>query len=423
MDINTRAVKGNIVYAAAKDKLCINRSAWLICENGLVQGICKELPQKFAGIKTEDFGDRLIVPGFVDLHTHAPQYAFRGTGMDLQLLEWLNTYTFPEEAKYNDLNYAERAYSVFADDLKNGVTTRAMVFGTVHIDATLLLMQLIEKSGIKAYVGKVNMDRNCPAYICEGQEASIADTEKFIEKAANFKNVKPILTPRFTPSCTDETMAALGRISKRTGLYVQTHLSENKSEIAWVRSLCPQSSCYADTYRRAGLLGSHTKTILAHCVHPSDGDMYFLKRKSAFVAHCPQSNINLCSGAAPVRRFLDEGINCGIGTDCAGGSSLSMLRAVQDAIMVSKLRYSLLDNSLAPLNITEAFYLATKGGGEFFKNVGSFENGYEFDAVVLSEENLPHPQPMTIENRLERLIYLADERAVKAKYVSGIKII
>lgn len=423
MDTDIRAIKGHIVYAKTKNELCIHLSSWLVCENSTVEGIYNVLPEKFSGIVTTDFGDSLIVPGFVDLHTHAPQYAFIGTGMDLQLLEWLNTCTFPEEAKYNDLNYAERAYTMFADDLKKGVTTRAVVFGTVHADATLLLMQLIEKSGIKAFVGKVNMDRNCPAYICEEHEAAIADTKAFIEKTTGFKNVKPILTPRFTPSCTDQTMAALGELSKREGLYVQTHLCENKSEIAWVRSLCPQSSCYADTYHRAGLLGTHTKTVLAHCVHPAEEDIYFLKRKGAFVAHCPQSNINLCSGAAPIRLFLDEGIKCGIGTDCAGGTCLSMLRGVQDAIMVSKLRFSLLDEGLVPLNVTEAFYLATKGGGEFFENVGSFENGYEFDAVVLSEENLPHPQPMTIENRLERLIYLADERAIKAKYVSGVKII
>lgn len=423
MNINTRAIKGHIVYTKSKNELCIHEASWLVCENGKVSGIYKDLPEKYKGINTEDFGDKLILPGFVDLHTHAPQYAFRGTGMDLQLLEWLNTYTFPEEAKYADISYAKRAYTMFGNELKSGVTTRAVVFGTVHVEATLMLMDIIEKSGIKAFVGKVNMDRNCPAYICETPIKTLADTKDFIERSAKYINVKPILTPRFTPSCTDETMAALGQLSKATGIYVQTHLCENKSEIAWVRSLSPQSSCYADTYRRAALLGSHTKTILAHCVHPDDGDMYFLKRKGAFVAHCPQSNVNLCSGVAPVRRFLDEGIKCGIGTDCAGGSSLFMLRAVQDAIMASKLRFSLYDDTQAPLDVTQALYLATKGGGEFFGNCGSFEAGYELDAVVLSEENIPHPQQMSIENRLERVIYLADERAVKAKYVHGNKII
>lgn len=422
MTSNLVALKGNIVFTKQLNQLCVHENSWVVCKDKKVVGLFENLPAEYENAQIFDYENCIIVPGMTDLHTHAPQYAFRGTGMDLQLLEWLNTYTFKEEAKYKNLEYAKKAYELFVQDIKQSTTTRAVIFATVHSDATLLLMEMMEQSGLISMVGKVNMDRNSPDYLVEDTSKSISDTYEYIEKAKKFKNTMPILTPRFTPSCTDGCMAKLGEIQKEFSLSVQSHLSENKAEIEWVKSLCPDCESYADTYKKAGLLHPNCNTVLAHCVHPSQRDTQLLQEKGSFVAHCPQSNINLTSGVAPVRMFLDKKIKTGLGTDCAGGACISMLKCMQDAIGASKMRCALLDDTQKPLSMAEAFYLATKGGGEFFGKVGSFEEDYEFDAVVLCDNHLPHPQPMSVADRLERMIYIADERAVKAKFVMGNKI-
>ena len=237
----TFALKGDVVYTAAPGGFTVVEQGYAVCENGRSAGVFCRLPEQFDGIRVEDCGQKLIIPGLVDLHLHAPQYSFRGLGMDLELLDWLETHTFPEEAKFCDLDYAERAYTLFTDALSRGATTRACVFATVHVPATLCLMELLERTGIRAMVGKVNMDRNCPDSLREQSAAvSLGETRRWLEGCAGkFKNVSPILTPRFIPSCTDELMRGLGALQQATGLPVQSHLSENHSEIEWVQQLCP----------------------------------------------------------------------------------------------------------------------------------------------------------------------------------------
>ena len=419
-----RALKGNIVYSKAPDCLEICEKGYLVYEENKIEGVYPVLPDEYEGILVEDYGDRLIVPGFVDLHVHAPQYAFRGLGMDMELLEWLETNTFPEESKYKDLAYAETAYQSFVENLKKSATTRACIFATLHKDATLLLMDLLEKAGMNTMVGKVNMDRNSPDYLCEETEESAEETVAWIEEVQkrNYKNTKPILTPRFIPSCTDELMRKLKEIQVKYQLPMQSHLSENLGEISWVQELCPESQFYGDAYDQFGLFGKDCRTIMAHCVHSGSREIERMKENGVFIAHCPESNINLSSGVAPVRTYLQEGMRVGIGSDVAAGTTENLFAAMRYAIQASKLRWRLKDDTLAPLNIAEVFYLATKGGGEFFGKVGSFEPGYELDAVVLDDSRLKHPQKMSVSQRLERMIYLADEREVYTKYVAGEKI-
>lgn len=417
-------LKGNICYSRDAAAFRTVEAGYLVCVDGLSAGVFKELPEQYAGWPVTDYGDRLIVPGLVDLHIHAPQYGFRGLGMDLELLDWLNTHTFPEEAKYADLGYAKKGYTVFAENMKRSATTRACIFATIHREATELLMDLMEETGLKTMIGKVNMDRNSPDILIEESAgASALDTVRWLqETAGKYRNVKPILTPRFTPSCTDELMERLGEIQKEYGLPVQSHLSENQGEVAWVKELCPWSRFYGDTYDHFGLFCGETGSVMAHCVWSGDQEQECMKERGVYVAHCPQSNTNLSSGIAPVREYLDRGIHVGLGTDVAGGTGESVFRAMADAIQVSKLRWRLVDESKKPLTAQEAFYLGTKGGGAFFGKVGSFEPGYELDAVVLEDESLKHPQPLTVEERLERMIYLSDERNIIGKYVAGQKI-
>lgn len=418
---NVKILKGNIIYTKKKDTFEICERGYLVCKNGLVEGIYQTLPFRLGGTPIEDYGDCLIIPGMTDLHIHAPQYTFCGTGMDLELLEWLETNTFPEEAKYQDLEYAKKAYAKFVENLRKSTTTRACVFGTIHRKATLELMDQLEQSGLVTMVGKVNMDRNAPDYLREETDESAEETVEWIKDVLHrkYKNTLPILTPRFIPSCTDELLEKIKMIQMRYQLPVQSHLSENLSEIAWVKELCPQSEFYGDAYDQFGLFGVDAPTVMAHCVYSTEEEIQRIKENEVFIAHCPESNTNLSSGIAPVRRYLEEGLHVGLGSDCAGGSTENMFRSMEHAIQMSKMRWRLVDSSYTALRVEEAFYLATKGGGAFFGKVGSFEPGYEFDAVVLDDSRLMTARQMDVKERLERMIYLADEREVKAKYVRG----
>lgn len=417
-------IKGNICYSKSSNEICIVEDGYVVCEENKCAGVYKEIPEKYELFPLYNYKNNLIIPGLVDLHVHAPQYPFRGMAMDLELIDWLNTYTFAEEAKYKDLEYAEKAYDIFVQDLKESATTRACIFGTIHTDATLLLMNKLEKIGIRSYVGKVNMDRNSPDYLCEeSAEQSAVETEKWIIESEKFVNIKPILTPRFTPSCTDELFEKLSGLQKKYNVPVQSHLSENPGEIEWVKELCPGINNYGESYDRYDMFGKDCPTIMAHCVYSDENEVEMMRKQNVFVAHCPESNTNLSSGVAPVKEYLKKGMKVGLGSDIAAGSTLSIFKAMSMAVQCSKLRWRLYDPSVEPLTIEEAFYMATKGGGEFFGKVGCFEKDYEFDAVVLDDTSIKYPQELSVKERLERLIYLADNNNIVAKFINGVKII
>ena len=421
-------IKGHICYSQDKSTLKVYESSYLVCVNGKSKGIFENLPSEYKDLPLKDYGDKLIIPGMVDLHVHAPQYAFRGMCMDLELMDWLNQYTFPEEEKYTNLDYAKKAYSIFTKALKNSATTRACIFATRHRDATVLLMELMEETGLVSYVGKVNMDREASkALIEESAEASAYNTFGWINSVDNkFQNTKPILTPRFIPCCTDELMEELKQIQMTYGIPVQSHLSESPGEIEFVHFLRPNNEFYGDAYNDYDLFGKNddintdVKTVMAHCVWSTEKEVELMKKNGVFVAHCPASNMNLSSGIAPIRKYLDLDLKIGLGSDVAGGQSESIFRAITDSIQVSKMYWRHVNQDCKPIVFSEAFFLATKGGGEFFGKVGSFESDYEFDAIVLDDSSLEHPQQLTVLQRLERAVYLSlDTQGICAKYVNG----
>ncbi len=419
-------IKGDICYSKNIDTLITLKDHYLVCKNALCKGIYTELPLEYSSLEFFDYSGKLVIPGMTDLHTHAPQFAFRSLNMDSELLDWLNNSAFKEEAKYSDNDYTLKAYSIFADTLRHSVTTRACIFATIHKGATKILMDLLEQTGLVSYVGKVNMDRNSPDELCEeSAEKSAEDTVRWINDTLDkFQNTYPILTPRFIPSCSDELMEKLSKIQREYNLPVQSHLSENKDEIKWVQKLCPTSNNYGDAYDSFGLFGKNAKTVMAHCVYSTDEEVELMKNNGVFVAHCPASNTNLSSGIAPIKRYLEKDLKVGLGTDMAGGHSDSLFRAIADTVQMSKMYYRLVDSTTKPVTFNEAFYLATKGGGEFFGKVGSFETDYEFDAVVIDDSVLPHPQELTVYERLQRAVYLnADCKGLYAKFVKGRKII
>jgi guanine deaminase len=419
------AIKGNIIYSENSDELVTVKNGFLVCKDDKIIKVYKELPEEYKDIQITDYGNHLVIPGLCDLHVHAPQYTYRGSGMDLELLDWLNAYTFPEEAKFKNIDYAKKNYNEFVNALKKSPTTRASIYATIHVDSTVELMNLLEESGLTTYVGKVNMDRNSPDILTEeNAETAMMNTIEWLETVmGKYQNTMPVITPRFIPSCDGELLKILGELSEKYNIPNQSHLSENINEINWVRELEPESDFYGDAYYRYNLFGGKNKTIMAHCVYSEESEIELIKQQGVYIAHCPASNTNIASGIAPAKRYLDENLNIGLGTDVAGGHSLSMFRAIADAIQVSKLRWRLVDSSFLPLKVSEAFYMATKGGGSFFGKVGSFEKDYEMDAVVIDDSMLNKQIETNIENRLERIIYLDNEVNIVSKYVKGKKVL
>ncbi len=364
-----------------------------------------------------DFGNRLLIPAMNDMHVHASQVRNQAVAMDLELLPWLQNYTFPEEVKYADIHYAEKMYRRFLHTQWLFGSMRSCVFGTVHTESTRLLMKLYLETGMGAFVGKVAMNRNCPEALSEDVEAAVEGNEQLI---AEFNQpdalVRPIITPRFVPSCTPELLRACGQLAEKYHLPVQSHLSENMSEIEWVAELEPESISYGDAYNRDGLFGQ-TPTIMAHCVWTGGQELDLMKRNRVMVAHCPTSNYNLASGMAPVRSFLDEGLRVGLGSDISGGHDLNMFCMLVYAIQVSKMHYQH-NHDMKFLSLSEAFWIATKSAGSFFGKVGSFEPGYEFDALVIDDSVLNFDD-YSLQERLERFVYVGDDRQILYRFCRG----
>ena len=410
--------KAHILFTKEKDRFEILENGYIAVEDGIVAGVSANLDDLGCkDAKVIDFGDKLLIPAMNDMHVNAPQVHNQGVAMDLELLPWLQNYTFPEESKYVDIQYAERMYRRFLHTQWLFGTMRSVVFGTIHTDSTRVLMKLYQEAGMGAMVGKVAMNRNCPDTLCEDVEAAIEGNEQLIAEF-NKPNalVRPIITPRFVPSCTPELLRACGELAAKYQLPVQSHLSENTSEIAWVQDLEKESTSYGDAYNRYGLFGQ-TPTIMAHCVWTSGSELELMKRNKVMVAHCPTSNFNLSSGMAPLRTFLEEGLPIGLGSDISGGHDLNMFRMMVYAIQVSKMHYQH-NHEKAFLNLSEIFWIATKSAGSFFGKVGSFEPGYEFDALVIDDSVL-YPAEYSLPHRLERFIYLGDDRQIVHRFCRG----
>lgn len=413
--------KGHILYTKEQERFEVLENGYIAVDAcGRVESVAAELSALDSeGAEVTDFGDSLLIPAMNDVHVHAPQYRNQGIAMDLQLLPWLQNYTFPEEMKFADTGYAERMYRRFVRDLWRFGTMRSCVFATIHTESTRLLMRLFEETGMGALVGKVGMNRNCHEGLTETVDDMVRGYEELVAEAGTISPtglVRPIITPRFVPSCTSEMLRACGQLAAKYRLPVQSHLSENRDEIAWVAELEPDSTCYGDAYDRYGLFGQ-TPTVMAHCVYSDGEELELMKRRGVMVAHCPTSNLNLASGMAPVRRFLEEGVSVGLGSDISGGHDLNIFRMMVYAIQVSKMYYQQ-NHDCRFLTLSEAFWIATKSAGRFFGRVGSFEPGYEFDALVIDDSDLNHDN-YSLLHRLERYIYLGDDRQIKYRFCRG----
>ncbi|WP_425448948.1 guanine deaminase [Dethiothermospora halolimnae] len=419
--LDVKILKGNIIFTPELGKFSMHEDSYIIVENNKVKSICKTLPAEYKNFEVDDYGNKLIIPGFVDLHFHAPQYANRGLGLDKELLPWLEDYTFPEEAKFADVDYAKKIYKRVVKEVWKQGTTRIVVFGSLHKESTKILLDYFIKSGLGAFVGKVGMDRNSPDYLIEETEHSLAHTEEILKEYANKSDiVKPIITPRFVPTCTPESMGGFGELAKKYNVPIQSHLSENTGEVEWVKELHPEFDNYASVYHSFGCFGQ-LPTVMAHCVHNIDEEIDLMSDTGVYAAHCPNANYNLSSGIMPVRKFLNKGCKVGLGTDVGAGHKVSIANVMSIAIQASKIKWLESDKALDPITTEEAFYLGTKGGGSFFGKVGSFEEGYDFDALVIDDSYLGDTD-LSLRERLQRYIYIGDDRNIVDRYVAGKKV-
>ena len=411
------AIRGNLAFAPAPGALTTIADGYILTRDGIVEGVFNRLPPHCQA-EVINYGDSIITPAFTDMHLHAPQFPMLGLGMDLQLLDWLNVYTFPMEARFGNLEYAKTVYRQLAKELIRRGTTRVCAFSSLHREATHVLMEQLEKAGVTGYVGKVNMDRNSSPELMETTEESLAETRRFIQECNVYPHLKPMITPRFTPSCTDTLLEGLGKLAEEfPEVPIQSHLSENPDEIAWVRDLHPDCQEYWQTYHKFGLW--KRGTIMAHCVHSSLEERAAMKEHGIWAVHCPDSNTNVASGIAPLRRMLEEGLQVGLGSDIAGGAKLSMPDVATEAIRVSKLRWLLSGKEEAFLTVREAFYLITTAGQAYFGAKPGFGQGEPLHAVVFNDSRFAYNPAITLEERLERILYLGDKATISAVYSAG----
>jgi len=376
------------------------------------------LPTLAAGTEVVEYPNALITPGFVDAHIHYPQ-----TGMIAsygeQLLDWLETYTFPTERAFADKAHAGEVAEIFLDELLRNGTTTALVFGSVHKESVDAFFEACEKRNLRMIAGKVLMDRNAPDYLTDTAETGYADSKELIERWHGKGRLHYAVTPRFAPTSTPEQLALAGQLFKEyPDLYMHTHLSENRKEIEWVRELFPERQGYLDVYDHHGLIGA--RSVFAHGVHLCDEECRRLGETGSAVAFCPTSNLFLGSGLFDLEKVEGFGVRVGLGTDVGAGTSFSQLQSLNEAYKVMQLQGKKLD----PF---KSLYLATLGGARALyldDRIGNLQPGKEADFVVLDYQATPlidyrMRQARTLEEKLFALTILGDDRAVKETFAAG----
>ena len=418
MSINV--YKGNIITSKSYDELKVIPNGYVVIKDGFIEEVSESLDERYVKEIVTDFGDRLIIPAFSDLHTHAPQYTQRGIGMDCLLFDWLNNYTFPQEANFKDNSYAKSVYAkLIRDFLRNGSFQLAL-FTTIHYDACDILYRMLEESGLYAYTGITNMDRNSTDYYMDDTDESLRKTEEFIINHRNSERVKPILIPRFAPTCTKKLMLGLGELAKKYDLGVHTHLVESKAEAAWAKELYPEYASDGEIYEKCGLLQGHGPKIFAHVIFPSETEERILKEYDGISVHCPDSTSNVTAGIMPASTMHEKGLKIALGSDVGGGHFLGMNHQIARTVQISKMK-EFYEESYKRIKLANAFYMATVTGGSIFDRIGKIEKGYRFNALVV-ENMLDEEYKTSLEDALERFSYIGDDRNITDRYIDGIRI-
>lgn len=447
---------GQIIHCKSFDELETFADGFLAIESGKISAIgqLSALPKYLSDALpvTQLTSTQFLMPGFIDCHIHAPQYPNIGLGLDMPLMEWLNTYTFPMEHNFRNEKFAGKVYETVVRRTLRCGTTLAAYFATNHKNSSLLLAQEAVRQGQRALVGKVSSNCSSPDFYVETTEASLKDNAEFIERVLKLNSplVRPIITPRYAISCNAELMNGLARLAAEHDLHIQSHISENLNEIAYAKELYHAEN-YASIYESVNLLTN--KCVLAHGVHLDDEELRILKKHGTAIAHCPTSNTSLGSGLCDVQRLLAADVKVGLGTDVSGGYSASILTAIRDALNVSHhLNFFKKQNVIGsgrianpdaeqnanylPLSYKNALYLATLGGAEALAleaNVGNFIVGKDFDALLVDVDVEPvdvfqiSPESGSdsvdsvrdLLKLVQKFVYVGDDRNILKVFVAG----
>ena len=407
---------GSMATSPAMGELICRENVFTVVKDGVIEGIYEDFPQKFSGVPVTELGSGILIPAFSDLHIHASQFTERGVGMDCLLFDWLSNYTFPQEAGFASLPYAEKIYPQVIRELLRHGTMHASFFTTVHYDACDLFFRLLQKSGMYAFTGKVNMDMNSPEFLIEDTEDSLSETEQFVAEHSGDSHVKPILTPRFAPTCSERLLKGLADIGKRYHVGLQTHLVESRAESAWTKELFPEYRTDGDIYEKLGFL-DNGPVIFAHVIFPEELDLDILKRHGCMSVHCPDATTNITAGIMPVSDLQAEGLPISLGSDIGGGHGAAVYRQAGRAVQLSKMK-EFYEPDYRRIKFADAFYMATAAGGTVFGKTGQLKEGYKFNALVidgLEDEGARH----SIAELLERFCYIGDDRNIVKRFLDG----
>ena len=377
-------------------------------------------PHLPANVEVQHYPEQLIIPGMIDTHIHFPQTEMVGAYGE-QLLSWLNTYTFPTEIQFKDKAYAQQIAKFFVEELLKNGTTTALVFCTVHPESVDALFEAAAQQQMRLIAGKVMMDRHAPEALCDTAESAYNDSKALIGKWHGQGRALYAITPRFAPTSTPEQLERAGQLKAEfPDVYVHTHLSENKDEIAWVKDLFPEQKGYLDVYHHYGLTGN--RSVFAHCVHLEDQEWQCMHETDSTIAFCPTSNLFLGSGLFPLKKTWQQQVKVGLGTDIGAGTSFSLLQTVNEAYKVQQLQGD-------KLSAFESLYHATLGGAKALDlddKLGNFNVGKEADFVVLNLkptalQQLRQSRSKSIEDSLFALFTMGDDRNIEATYIYGQK--
>lgn len=446
-----RIFVGTAFTSDSPEKISILKD-YLFCinHNGMIDKIVAPLDEEYQQlIETHKGKDHFhvlddghyLLPGFVDLHVHAPQWAQSGTAQDLPLYDWLNTYTFPLEAKYTDLDFAQSVYGNLVDTLLANGTTTALYFATVHKEASLLLAEICAQKGQRGLVGKVVMDdpeQNPSYYRDQDAETALRETEEFILAVKELnKTVKqgvyPVVTPRFIPSCSDEALKGLGELALKYDTHIQSHCSESDWAHQHVKERFNKHDAFA--LHDFGLLSD--KSVMAHSNFLSDEDAALFAETGTAIAHCPLSNAYFANSVLPLYRFRRMGIDIGLGTDISAGATPSLYDNAKQAVVSSRMLEDGVNANLpadergvanSRITINEAFYLATAGGGESLSlPVGRLKEGYTWDVQIIDTKAPAAKLPIFNPNEdlydiFQKIMYNVRPENIREVWVQGEKV-
>ncbi len=429
-----KAIRGSFLdfvddpfYVAEEESVRYLPDGLLVLENGKVKafGSYDDLQADYGEIPTTVYAERLIMPGFIDTHIHYPQTEMIAAYGE-QLLEWLDQYVFPTEAKFQDKDYARKVADIFLDQLLSNGTTTALVFAAVFPQSVDAFFEAADNRNLCMIAGKVMMDRNAPDAVCDTAESSYQETKALIQKWHKKGRLRYAVTPRFAITSTDEQLQKAGKLLEEfPDVYMHTHISENLKEVEWVKELFPNCSGYLDAYDQAGLVKE--RSVFAHGIHLTDSEFQRLSEAKSAIAFCPTSNLFLGSGLFKIEqaKSTDYPVKVGLGTDVGAGTSFSILQTANEAYKVAQLR----QQKLSPF---KALFLATLGGAKALcleDTLGNFDIGKDADFIVLNLRATPLmafrnssevPESLNeLGDRAFSLIMMGDDRAIESVYIQG----